>query len=490
MFVSDAGPRTVSKLAVRLEKFVDVLEATTGAVNVRTSVPSRVYIFEDPEKYREYAAAEMEEQVVGYFRGHPELNVIAMRSTAGEHELAVLFHEYVHYFLHNSIGDFPVWLDEGLAEYYSTFESKGDEAAVGHPIDYHLALLRGSGPLDWDRILVVNRSSREYHEAAAAKFYAQSWFLTHYLMLGARRDSEVMNDLVQRVIQGEDSRDVLYDVLGTDTAGLQKSMARYLVRGTLPYRSWEFSQELEARVRSRAELSPAEVEYYLGELVAYGNNRDRASGMAHLEKARSLDRQLHAATLSLSHLRLAEGDVVDAKLLVEEVLDADSTVAAAHLELGRVFVAQEKRSEARDAFRSAVRLDPHDPRPVLEFADTYQDDQQGIWEALALLTQAQQREPRNIDYFEALTRLTAWQGNIDGAARLLASRSMPRDTRRDLERSMVPAFESRMRAAVSKDDPEAALSVIRTLRPIISAPDVIVWLNETEARIAERVASN
>ena len=57
--------------------------------------------------------------------------------------LRTIFHEYVHLVIDNVSEGMPLWLNEGLAEYDSTFqvEDSGRRALVGRAIPSHLQLL-------------------------------------------------------------------------------------------------------------------------------------------------------------------------------------------------------------------------------------------------------------------------------------------------------------------------------------------------------------
>ena len=95
----------------------------------------------------------------------------------------VLFHEYAHHFMHrNFSGSYPLWFNEGFAEYYSTttFDKQG-HFKVGTPA-YHRAygLFLGSDVsieklLFTSSLSALKRSERD-------PFYGRAWLLVHHLM--------------------------------------------------------------------------------------------------------------------------------------------------------------------------------------------------------------------------------------------------------------------------------------------------------------------
>ena len=93
------------------------------------------------------------DNVAAYFSPLPDVNYIVMAIGRREFTYRVIFHEYTHLLVHQNIRQLPRWLDEGLAEVYSTFDGseRDGRLIVGRPIPEHVSLLGGLGtimPLD------------------------------------------------------------------------------------------------------------------------------------------------------------------------------------------------------------------------------------------------------------------------------------------------------------------------------------------------------
>jgi hypothetical protein len=99
---------------------------------------------------------------------------------------SVIFHEYTHLLVNNTFKNAPVWFNEGLAEYYSTFKITDDrKITLGTPIGNHVYLLRDSKMLPLRTLFEVDHKSPHYNESKKQGiFYAQSWALMHYLLIG------------------------------------------------------------------------------------------------------------------------------------------------------------------------------------------------------------------------------------------------------------------------------------------------------------------
>src|SRR5207237_1324438 len=116
-------------------------------------------------------------------------NLIALSLPHGNGDsraMETVFHEYAHLLLRHNEWFWPMWLKEGMADIYSTFEITGTQAIrIGKPLDLYLRLLYRGPFLPLRDLFAVSRESPEYNERdRQGVFYAESWLLVHYLMVG------------------------------------------------------------------------------------------------------------------------------------------------------------------------------------------------------------------------------------------------------------------------------------------------------------------
>jgi hypothetical protein len=150
-----------------------------AALSIRNSnEPIDVYLFADGSTYgyymRKYFPGVPNRRAM-FVKTHSPGNVFAQESDS----LAVdLRHECTHALLHASLPFVPLWLDEGLAEY---FEVAPDERAYGnphlHPIRSHVRWRRPT-PLDKLEALrdLNDMGQREYRDA---------WAWVHFMLHGS-----------------------------------------------------------------------------------------------------------------------------------------------------------------------------------------------------------------------------------------------------------------------------------------------------------------
>src|SRR5437764_302091 len=77
-----------------------------------------------------------------------------------------VFHEYTHLLFRHNERFWPLWLKEGMAEIYATFELTGASGVrIGKPIDYHLRSLTERSLMPLKELFTVERDSPEYNES-------------------------------------------------------------------------------------------------------------------------------------------------------------------------------------------------------------------------------------------------------------------------------------------------------------------------------------
>lgn len=111
-------------------------------------------------------------------------------------ELATnLRHEGTHALLHGSLAFVPLWLDEGLAEY---FEVPAAERARNNP---HQRNVKWSVRLAW-RPHLKNLASKTEMSEMDAKDYRDAWAIVHYLVHGPEDVRTTFLEYLHEVHQG------------------------------------------------------------------------------------------------------------------------------------------------------------------------------------------------------------------------------------------------------------------------------------------------
>ena len=184
---SCGATQEVFKLAARLEQFREAYAQLAGAQAV-ASPPILVMAFPDVEAMQPFLPLYQGKPIslAGFFkRGSDENLIVLALSGTNSGSMQTIFHEYTHLLLRQNDRIWPLWLQEGMAEIYSTFDASGHQVWFGLPIEHHLRFLAENSLLPLKELFAVTHDSPEYNEQEhQGMFYAESWLLTHYLMLG------------------------------------------------------------------------------------------------------------------------------------------------------------------------------------------------------------------------------------------------------------------------------------------------------------------
>lgn len=198
-------------------------------------------------------------------------------------------HELTHRFLHERFVALPLWLNEGLAQYYETLRVDDGRLLLGEPggLDFweqSFASMswRGSQetlqvPLyralsvwklvDADRTaFYVARGREKPGEASNEDWtretasYASAWKLVHYFLNGPDAgDRDRFQSFLQAVQRGGRAREAFLETFGADLPRLEASFRRYLLEARLQRRVVEHppapvATPLQVRTMSDAEV--------------------------------------------------------------------------------------------------------------------------------------------------------------------------------------------------------------------------------------------
>ena len=156
--VGNDSEKEIKEVALKLEQFREVFTRLFPNMVFSTPVPTTVVVF---KSHSSYAPFKPHANTAGYFQPGRDVNYITLTTelnTADPFE--VIFHEYTHLLVNNTFKDAPLWFNEGLAEYYSTFKITDDrKVALGRAIGNHVYLLRASKMLPLRTLFEVDHKS-------------------------------------------------------------------------------------------------------------------------------------------------------------------------------------------------------------------------------------------------------------------------------------------------------------------------------------------
>jgi tetratricopeptide (TPR) repeat protein len=436
--VGDASAKKLREIGESLEQFRATLRLLKPQATASSPVPTLVLAFSSRKGFAPYGHVGLEpgREVAGIFHRTPWGNYIVFNSSASaEDPLSVVYHEYTHFFVGTNYASTPLWLNEGLAEFYSTFHATSSGLQIGRPVRYHVLELREGWKLPLARMLAVRHSDPEYREGdKAGPFYAQSWLLAHFVQVGDRSLSPRLVDLLGRIDRGEPLEQAFPAAFGTSFGEMERRLVDYARQPTFQYLNYNVTDLGVAEVDEPVEIQRAEALALLGEYLAHVRAFDAAR--AHLEAAAALDPSNGDVVALLGYLEQEQGSPERATQLYERALGlslrrASSAAHAARFALdrgtgsgGAPAADPGRLAMARRASERAIELDPDYGEPWLlkGLVELQSNDAQA---ALVSFAEAQRRLPDRVDV--AYNRFqAAFAAGLTTMARGLAEGSLRR----------------------------------------------------------------
>ena len=431
----------VLKLSARLEQFHDAYSLLAGAQAV-TSPPITVMAFPDNQSMQPFLPLYQGQPISlsGFFkRGEDENLIVLALSGTNLVSLTVIFHEYTHLLLRRNDRVWPLWLNEGMAEIYATFDAAGREVRFGLPVEHHLRLLAETPLLPLADLFAVGHDSPQYNEREhQGIFYAESWLLTHYLMLGggpARKAG--LGELTRLLRLGQAPEQAFTNALRTTLPAMEKELRGYLDRGRFEPIHWTVGMDLSApRAAATRRLTPAEASVRLGNLLLRIDRLDTAESFFTEARKLASDSPLPYEGLGLLAAERHKSD--EAAGLLKESFQRGSTNFLAHYIYARERhrltadsgghyspLSKDTAAEIRAELQKSLALMPNfgPAHQLLGFFEMVQGED--LAAAEQHLQKAIQLEPENQWYLLTLAQVEIRKNDSTAARRVLEPLRFP-----------------------------------------------------------------
>lgn len=180
--------------------------------------PVHIYLFAEQEAYYDY----LQIRFPGFMNRRAlfvETDIsLSVYAHWGDHVAEDLRHEVVHGYLHAAVPNLPLWLDEGLAEYFEVARGR-------HGLnDSHVKFLRGLRGDSFDLARLENLTSAE---DMTQQDYAESWAWVYFLLESNDDRPALLTSYLADLSQGN-SGPTLSERLRKHLATPELTMAEYL----------------------------------------------------------------------------------------------------------------------------------------------------------------------------------------------------------------------------------------------------------------------
>jgi tetratricopeptide (TPR) repeat protein len=418
--VSNGDERDTRQLALKLEQFRMIISRLTNTSLV-APVPITVVVFKSDGSFKPFKPLYngKPSNAAGFFQRSEDENLIALDMNARtEHPMAVIFHEYTHLFTAYTPIAWPMWLREGVAEFYSTFDVKKNEVSIGKPVTHHVLLLRQNKFVPLETLFSVERNSPIYNERdKQGVFYAESWALVHYLMYGNNHARQ--QQLIQFILalgRGANVERAFSEVFKSDFAAMEKELRRYIGKDSYPGMIFTMdSTEGEKDVSVRP-ISDAEVQYNLGNLLMRINRLEDAE--PYFSQAIALDPKLAGPWEGRGFIAMRRNRYSEAKDHLKQAVALGSQNHLVHYyyaeslqrelmgDRGSVSVIQQDLAQTMiDELKTSIRLMPGFAPAYNLLAFVYLASGEKLSEGVETMKAALKLEPQNRRFALRLAQL-------------------------------------------------------------------------------------
>jgi len=367
---SDSGERDSRKIALEFERFREMFSKVFN-LNLEEGVQLDIFLFRDRKTFDQYSIRHQGKAVgiSGLFSSGPWENMIAMvKGWNRDSTLRTVFHEYTHYLVRKL--DWPLWLNEGVAEFYSTFDAGDKEVTLGAPIAEHVLLLRERSLMPMDVMSSAKEMGHFYEDDSQVHlFYAQAWALVHLLQFTENEDLRGRyRSFLARIKSPSVDPARAFELVFGDYP-LEKELRRYVRQRAYMVSKIEMSTDVELETKVQ-EIAEAVAVAHLGRLALQMDHPVEAD--EHFKRALRKQPDLPEALEGLARIALTKQNFSEAEGLLEKVVAQRPDDFLAHwLHVyslnGNMLSGDELRAKAEkiiDECDQVIRINP-------EFSEAY-----------------------------------------------------------------------------------------------------------------------
>lgn len=338
---SNAGEKEARRIANQFEEIRSVFHTAFTSMRVDFGKPLIIIAMKNEDSMKillpDYYVTKDRTRLAGMYVARLDRNFALLRtdiSGSGENPYHSLYHEYTHGIMALNFPAMPVWLNEGLAEFYGNTTVDSGEIGIGRISKMQLNVLQKSPFIPIQTLMNVDSRSPLYNERdRVSMFYAESWALVHYLMTDPdARENQIMVHFLKVLSETNDSEEAARQAFGD----LKK-----------------FGDRLETYTR--------QVAFYY----------ERMKPQTHFS-----DKDYSARPMSPAEVLALEADFLehtghgkDAKTMLKEAIEQQPRLAAAYSTLGMYDFQQHDNDAAQKEFEQALQLDPGDFRSYYYLAE-------------------------------------------------------------------------------------------------------------------------
>jgi len=340
LFTGDVSEKRAEKILSELEEYRAIIFSLFQVERANEAVPLRVYATKSSRDIEDMTGSK---NAAGVYSARLENPLFILNVKGGFTDKspakAIALHEYTHHLLSQYTDQmYPRWVNEGMAEYLSTFRaSDKGRVKIGLPKEERGWTLARYDWMDWDiltsaiRSYPYSNSDDRNTEAVQRLFYAQSWLAVHYIQ-STPDLAPKLSEYVRGVPQASDPKAYFTKVFGLTPTEFGEELERYFKRNSYPGRQVMLPDTVADMTITTRKMSDGESEFHKAEAIRQFRVRSkagRALAKEHYDEAEAEGGPIAQIEASRALLAVASGEMDDALAHSDKALKLDPDGARA-----------------------------------------------------------------------------------------------------------------------------------------------------------------
>ena len=428
--IGDVGQRDLREVTRHLEQFREAIGIIFPKAILSTSTPTTVLVFKSHKNYepvKPLYQGKIKKNIAGYFQPGRSLNYVTFTMEEGIEQLDIVYRR--------------VRAPGGEQQHHrrAAVVQRRPRRVLPHVPDHRQRQARdarqgGRGPraaaadhfIPLADLVKVDHKSPLYNESARQSiFYAESWALVHYLLLGEQQKYvSHAGSFVAALADGASFEDACQRQLGLTGDQLQQLLTRYIRGDMFPMQSARFTERIgKIDDLPVTPVSEAEVHATLGDVLL--NMGRTADARVELDRAVALDAGYAPAHTSLGMVASRENREDDARKELEMAAGLPTATYVSQFEFANALAqswanpAPGDGEKIEKALRRAIELNPSFPDAYEMLAWKLGQNEASLDEAMRLVNKALDLAPGREAYVFRKAVLLANKQDFTAARSLL-----------------------------------------------------------------------
>lgn len=475
------------RVAAQFEEIRALFEQNFPKLKVDFGKPTLVFVLKDENSLKllmpTYGQNKNAMKLAGFYHPSNDMNFAVVRSDVtgtGANAYHVMYHEWAHGLFRLNFRALPMWLDEGMAEYWGGSDITNKEGHVGMADARQLRILQQGPFLPISTLVSIDSTSPLYNtQDHSGMFYAESWAIVHYFALAPEvRDQHLLEKYLAALHETDDPIEAANRSFG-DLKKLGDKLEAYTRQSAFLYQKIPLKSDINEKDFSARRISPAEGLLAQAKYLLRSGHLPEA--LAALHEAETLDSKTSGLHDGMGYYHFMKADLENAQkefdlAVAENPADATAYYYMASIHYRKNGYDMETLPVIIGNLEKAIALQPNFAPAHAFLCIAYSKSADQKAKALTEAKTAMELEPGNLGYFIDAGRSLVASGNYPEAKKI-ADRAVkaavwPRD------RTMANNFAKTVNAKLHPDaanPPEAS-----------GAADAAVESGEAPAKATEK----